>query len=377
MALVKKVLIVGGGIGGMCAAIQLRKQGIDVDLVELSPAWAVYGAGITLSGATLRALRTVGVAEEVINRGGNWSAIDIYAADGTHVNTVPLARPHDGDDLPPSGGIMRPVLAEILSGATRAAGVRVRLGLTFRTITQDAEGVDVAFEDDTHGRYDLVIGADGVNSKVREAVFPGAATPKFTGQGSWRTIVPRTSRNSMIYMGKTTKAGLNPVSETECYLFALDQRDRFDFIPADRWPRLLAELLDEFGGPIREICKSLRNGSLGHDRIVYRPLAGLLMDGPWHRGRVVLLGDAVHATTPHLASGAGLAVEGAVVLAEELARRHFLEGALMAYAGRRYDRARLVVRNSMRLGEIEQTGGSKEEHMQLMSYSLTALRDTI
>ncbi|HSV52356.1 MAG TPA: FAD-dependent oxidoreductase [Burkholderiaceae bacterium] len=373
MALVNKVLIVGGGIGGMCAAIQLRKQGIAVDLVEINPQWTVYGAGITISGPTLRALRTVGVADRVVRRGGHWSAIDICSADGTVMNTVPMAHAAGAEDLPGAAGIMRPVLAEILSDATREAGTQVRLGVTFESLGQDEHGVDVRFTDGSTARYDLVIGADGVNSKVREAVFAGAPVPRFSGQGSWRAVVPRTRRNSTIFMGKTTKAGLNPVSEHESYLFVLDHRENFDFIPAEQWPALLAELLQEFGGPIGEIRDGLLNNKAPDHRIVYRPLMGLMMAAPWHRGRVVLLGDAVHATTPHLASGAGIAVEGAVVLAEELARCHFLEGALAAYAGRRYDRARLVVDSSLRMGEIEQAHGSRDEHTRVMMNAMSAL----
>ncbi len=377
MALVNKVLVVGGGIGGMCAAIQLRKQGVEVELVELSPDWTVYGAGITVSGPTLRALRTVGVIDEVLARGGHWREIDVCAADGRILNTVPVAHADGADDLPPAGGILRPVLADILARATRGAGTRVRLGVSFASIAQDADGVDVAFTDGSSGRYDLVIGADGLNSRVRSTVFEGSPEPVFTGQGSWRTVVPRTHRNSMIFMGRNAKAGLNPVSETECYLFLLDDRNSQDFIPADRWPAMLAGLLEEFGGPIAAIREGLRNGSLAGDRIVYRPLMGQMLAAPWHRGRVVLLGDAVHATTPHLASGAGLAVEGAVVLAEELARCNYLDGALAAYVGRRYDRSRLVVASSMRMGELERTGGPKDEHMRVMVHAMTALRAAI
>jgi 2-polyprenyl-6-methoxyphenol hydroxylase-like FAD-dependent oxidoreductase len=92
---------------------------------------------------------------------------------------------------------------------------------------------------------------------------------------------------------------------------------------------------------------------------------------------VVLLGDAVHATTPHLAPGAGIAIEAALVLAEELARRHSLEGALVAYAGRHHDRARLVISASTRLGQIEQQGGSRDEHLQVMVQAMEALRAPI
>jgi 2-polyprenyl-6-methoxyphenol hydroxylase-like FAD-dependent oxidoreductase len=377
MALVKKVLVVGGGIGGMCAAIQLRKQGVEVVLVEQNPQWAPDGAGITISGPTLRALRTVGVVDEVIRRGGQWTHIDLCAADGNVMVTLPMDRTTAAEELPPAGGIMRPVLAEILANATRASGTTVHLGLSFESMVQDADGVDVVFNDGSRDRYDLVVGADGVLSKVRSVILPDFAGPRFTGQGSWRAVVPRTRQNSSIYMGKTTKAGLNPVSSTESYLFVLDRREGLEFIAPDQWPRLLAELISEFGGPIAEIRDGLLNGTLCQDRIVYRPLAGHMVDGPWHRGRIVLLGDAVHATTPHLASGAGMAIEGAVVLAEELGRRHFLEGALIAYAGRHYDRARLVVSASARMGEIEQSGGSQDAHRQVMLHAMNALRAPI
>jgi len=149
---------------------------------------------------------------------------------------------------------------------------------------------------------------------------------------------------------------------------------RLDHIPPAQWPVQLPELLTEFGGHIGEIRQGLLDSSLADPRVLYRPLADHMIAPPWHQGRIVLLGDAAHATTPHLASGAGIAIEGAIVLAEELARRHYLEGALLAYAGRHYDRARLVVTASGRLGQIEQEGGSREEHTQVMVRAQQALR---
>jgi 2-polyprenyl-6-methoxyphenol hydroxylase-like FAD-dependent oxidoreductase len=374
MALVNKVLIVGGGIGGMCAAIQLRKQGIAVDLVEQNPNWAPDGAGITISGPSLRALREIGVVDQVLKQGGFWSAVDICNPQGEVQMTVPVMPAEGAAELPGAAGIMRPVLADILGHATQDAGARVRLGLSFSTMTQDADGVDVAFTDGSRDRYDLVIGADGVNSAVRKLVLPDFPGPKFTGQGSWRAVVPRQRENSVIYMGATTKAGMNPISPTQCYLFVLDKRAGMDFIPPEQWPERLAELLEEFGGHVGELRDSIRAGTLKNASVLYRPLAGHMIPGPWHRGRIVLLGDTVHATTPHLASGAGIAMEGAIVLAEELARRHYLEGALLAYAGRHYDRARLVVTASGQMGQIEQEGGSREEHTRVMRDAQDKLR---
>lgn len=374
MALIQNALIVGGGVGGMCAAIQLRKLGIAVDLVEINPAWAPDGAGITISGPTLRALREVGVVDEVLQRGGHWSAVDICSADGQVMRTVPVQPALGAEDLPGAAGILRPVLADILGRATTEAGAVVRLGVSFANIAQDEDGVDVTFTDGRQGRYDLVIGADGVNSALRKQVMPEFPGPKFTGQGSWRAVVPRLRENSTICMGRTTKAGMNPISDSHCYLFVLDKREGMDFIDPALWPEKLAELLEEFGGQVGEIRDGLRAGTLHDARVLYRPLAGHMIAGPWHRGRVVLLGDTVHATTPHLASGAGIAIEGAIVLAEELGRRHFLEGALLAYAGRHYDRARLVVSASGRMGRIECEGGSVEEHTRVMVHAQQALR---
>ncbi|MDT7837002.1 FAD-dependent oxidoreductase [Aquabacterium sp. OR-4] len=374
MALIQNALIVGGGVGGMCAAIQLRKLGVAVTLIEQNPNWAPDGAGITISGPTLRALREVGVIEPVLAQGGHWNAVDICDAQGAVTMTVPVAPAIGAEDLPGAGGILRPVLADILGLATQAAGATVRLGLSFERMSQHADGVQVLFSDGSQGRFDLMIGADGVNSAVRKLVMPGFAGPMFSGQGSWRAVVPRLRENSSIYMGATTKAGMNPISATECYLFVLDRRAGMDFIPQDQWPEQLAMLLAEFGGPVGDIRDALRRGELRDARLLYRPLAGHMIDGPWHHGRIVLLGDAVHATTPHLASGAGIAIEGALVLAEELARRHSLEGALLAYAGRHYDRARLVVTASGRMGQIEQLGGSREEHTAIMRDAQQKLR---
>ncbi|WP_027800673.1 FAD-dependent oxidoreductase [Paraburkholderia dilworthii] len=374
MALVNKVLVIGGGIGGMCAAIMLRRQGIEVDLVEVNPQWAPDGAGITISGPSLRSLREIGVVDEVLRRGGSWTAVDICDANGQLSMTVPTASAIGAEDLPGGAGIMRTVLADILGNATQNAGANVRLGVSFEKIEQDENEVEVLFTDGSLGRYDLVIGADGVNSAVRKLVMPGFEGPKFTGQGSWRAVVPRLRENSTIYMGKTTKAGMNPISATECYLFVLDKREGMDFLAPEQWPHMLAGLLEEFGGAIGEFRAGLIDGSLGNHRVLYRPLAGHMIPAPWHKGRIVLLGDAVHATTPHLASGAGIAVEGAIVLAEELQRRHSLEGALTAYAGRHYDRARLVVSASNRMGQLEQQGGSREEHTRVMIEAQQALR---
>jgi 2-polyprenyl-6-methoxyphenol hydroxylase-like FAD-dependent oxidoreductase len=368
---VKKVLIIGGGFSGMAAAIELRKRDLDVDLVEIDPAWRSYGAGISLGGATMRALVQLGVIDAFMAEGAASDGVEIHVPTGQKIAELPTPR-LAGPDVPGNGAIMRPALARILADATRASGAKVNLGCTFTRIEQAGAGVDVTFSDGTAGRYDLVIGADGLYSKVREAVFPDAPVPRYTGQGVWRAVLPRPAdvNGTMMWLGPKIKPGLNPVSKDEMYLFVTEDRVTNDFIdPAEFLPRLKA-LLAPFPDPrLQRVRAALNEDS----QIIYRPLESLLMPSPWYKGRVVLIGDTVHATTPHMASGACIGIEDALVLADELARAGSVDQALDRYLARRWERCRMVVQNSGRLGEIEIAGGDKEEHARIMRATLAAL----
>jgi len=370
-ARVKKVLIIGGGFSGMAAAIELRKRDLDVDLVEIDAGWRSYGAGISLGGATMRALVQLGVIDAFLAEGAASDGVEIHIPTGQKVAELPTPR-LAGPDVPGNGAIMRPALARILADATRASGTNVRLGCTFTRIGQDGAGVDVSFSDGTTGRYDLVIGADGLYSKVRETVFPDAPMPRYTGQGVWRAVLPRPAdvNGTMMWLGPKIKPGLNPVSKDEMYLFVTEDRVTNDFIdPAEFLPRLKA-LLAPFPDPRLQRVRAALNEE---SQIIYRPLESLLMPTPWYKGRVVLIGDTVHATTPHMASGACIGIEDALVLADELAKAGSVDQALDRYLARRWERCRMVVQNSGRLGEIEIAGGDKEEHARIMRATLAAL----
>lgn len=371
MAIVRRVLIIGGGFSGMSAALELRKRGIEVDLVEIDAGWRSYGAGITINGATLRAFGTVGVLPRIMAEGYCADGCDLFSASGHKLGEVPTPR-LAGPDVPGGGGIMRPVLARILSDATRASGASVRLGCTFNSIRPQADGVQVSFTDGSSSRYDLAIGADGLFSKTRAAIFPQAPKPRYTGQGVWRAVAPRpeTVQRPAMYLGAHTKAGVNPVSRKEMYLFVTESRPTNSYVPESELTSQLSALLAEFSV---QVLRDVRD-RLGPDsRIVYRPLEALLAPEPWFSGRVVLIGDAVHATTPHLAAGAGLGIEDAIVLAEALGGETSVDAALAAFQRRRFERCRLVVQNSLRLGEIEATGGSPQEHGDIMRNSFIAL----
>lgn len=366
----KNVLVIGGGFAGMAAAIELAKRGMRVELVEIDPGWRAYGAGISLGGATLRALKTLGILDEFLRVAHASDGVDIRTPTGALIGQLPTPR-LAGPDVPGGAGVMRPVLAGVLAAATRAAGVAVRLGVSFSSITQTETGVEVAFTDGGTGRYDLLIGADGLYSKVRSALFPDAPAPSYSGQGVWRAVLPRPPEieRCTMWMGDRVKPGVNPVSAEEMYLFVTEDRAAHERLDPAGFVDHLCALLAPFPDPALQAIRA----ELGaRSQIIYRPLEGLLLKS-WYQGRVVLVGDAVHATTPHLASGACIGIEDGIVLAEELAGGGGIEAALARFQARRWERCRMVVENSARLGVIERTGGDKAEHARIMRDSHQAL----
>ncbi len=367
MAAVRNTLVVGGGIAGMSLAVSLRKIGVAVDLVEIDPEWKVYGAGITLTAPSLRAFEELGVAERIAAEGNVTHSLKVCDANGLALSVMPM-RGLTGPGSPGNGGILRPVLHSILSDAVRAEGANVRLGVTVETVATDG---NVTLTDGSHGTYDFVIGADGLHSQVRTLVFPDAPEPRMTGQGCWRVVVPRPREvdSGQMFLGKDLKAGITPVSRDEMYLFYLQHVPDNPRMPDDRLHDILAGQLAPFGGLVGDIRRSLGPNS----NINYRPLEAILMPLPWYRGRVLLIGDAAHGTTPHLASGAGLAVEDGLVLTELLGTGMPLDHVLDRFMTRRYSRAALVVNNSLKIGELEMNHGSAEEQTKLMAAAMAAI----
>ena len=356
--MIGKALVVGGGVGGMSAAIALARLGVEVELADADPQWRAYGAGISVTGLSLRAFDDLGILDEVRERGFVGAGIRLRTVDGH----VIMESPPVAADAPPvarSGGIMRPVLHEIMARRVRASRVRVTLGAEIAGIEQDEAGVSAAFPGGRTERYDLAIAADGIFSKTRAALFREAPAPRFTGQGCWRIVAdrpPEVDRAEM-FLGGPVKLGFNPVSADKMYAFILEHVPDNPWYGPDEQLDQVATLLAPFGAYVPRVRESLGAGSL----VNYRPLEWVLLPAPWHKGRIVLIGDAVHATTPHMASGAGMAVEDGLVLAEELARTDDLEAALAAFTARRFDRARMVVENSVRIGEIEMGGGDQRD----------------
>lgn len=333
------ILIIGGGIGGLTAAIALRAGGHRVTVIEHDPEWSVYGVGIIQQGNVLRAMDQLGLLDDYLSLAVGFDFVAVHAPDGTLVARVPSHRLVEG--CPANVGISRRALQQVLAKRTFASGAEVLLGVTADEMDESGEAVRVRLSNGAEHRFDLVIGADGIHSQTRRKLFPHAPPPEFTGQAVWRYNLPRPADlDSLHVYNGPTGAGLVPISATLMYLYLTTPEpgnphySRIGLAAAMRAkvPAALGALADQI---------------TDDEGVVYRPLETLLLDGPWHFGRVVLLGDAVHASTPHLGQGAGMAIEDAIVLAEELGRHGTPDAAFAAYRERRIDRCRYIVEQSL------------------------------
>jgi 2-polyprenyl-6-methoxyphenol hydroxylase-like FAD-dependent oxidoreductase len=370
----RRVLIIGGGTAGNAAAVLLGRAGIPVDLIEAKPDWnATAGSGITVQGNALRVLRELGVWDRVGAEGSAFDDLGLASPDG-HVFHVQQDIRTGGDDLPATVGMQRPRLQQILIDGVRATGAAVRLGVTAEAIEQAADNAYVRFSDGIERRYDLVIAADGLNSRTR-AMIGIDDTPEPTGMAIWRVAAPRpasVTRTDLAYGGPCYIAGYCPTSETTIYAYLVEGcRNRADLDPA-RYPEEMRKLAEGYGGVWREIAA----GITAESRVNYTWFDRLLVEGSWHRGRVVLIGDAAHCCPPTLAQGAAMSLEDALVLAELLtASEEWDEQLFAAYYARRFERVRAVVEASVQLGQWQLDGVRDADAPGLIARTFTMLKE--
>lgn len=351
MADVRNVLIVGGGIGGLALSIGLRKAGIGVEIVEIKREWTVYHVGIIAQSNLIRAMVSLGIADECVAAGFAYQGVRFCDASGNALGEQPGIK-LAGDRYPAFLGLTRPALHEVLTAAAKKAGADVRLGVTVAELSQSDEKVAVRLTDGTSREYDLAVGADGVHSQIRTLLFGDHLKPKFTGEGVWRYNVPRPSDvdyGSIYATREGPKAGLIPLTRETAYIFRIGAEPGNRRFPQNELASAMRDRLKAFGGAIGELARGITDPDL----VVYRPLETILVPAPWFRGRVAIIGDAAHPITPHLGQGAAQAVEDAVVLAEELGGDKPVGKSLESFAQRRCERCRFIQEASLQIGEWE------------------------
>ena len=370
----RRVLIVGGGIAGATLAVALSRVGIASDLVELNGPPA--GSGIGLSASALRLLHRLDLAQDVVAKGHPMTKL-VYC-DPTGRTLVEIAYPAIlPDGLPPHVTISRAALTEVLFGAARRCGTDVMEGTTLTGCTEGADAIVAHLSNGESRAYDLIVGADGAYSSVRAQVFGEHLKPRFMGQGVWRKIAPNETglvEGRFLRRG-TVKVGVFPVSKEEIYIVMGDKLESPEWQdPALQHIRML-ELLEGFDAPF---LGSVRDGLATSDGVVYRPLTTFFLSEPWHRGRVALIGDAAHSTTPHLSAGGVMAVEDAWVLADELSEGTGLESALPSFMSRRLKRVQYIQEKSELLSRLEQSEtGDSPDYKTIRGEALKVLAEPV
>ncbi|MEV5684885.1 FAD-dependent monooxygenase [Streptomyces sp. NPDC052164] len=366
MASPLRVLIHGGGIGGLTLAVALARRGHTVEVVELRDELDALGVGIIQPSNALHVMREIGVLDDCVKAGFAWEVLTICDPAGATLAKIP--QPRMGD-APSNNGIPRPALAKVLGDAAAAAGVPIRFGTTIGELADDGSGVDVTLSDGSAARWDLVVGFDGIGSPLRTRLYGDRFRPEYTGFANWRVTVPRHPEVQGVVMStgnQAAKALLTPITDELMYLGAVFAEAE-DFRPdPERAHEELAERLAGFTGPVAEALRDVTDPRA----VVYSRISQVTVEEPWHVGRVVLAGDAAHASTPHLAQGAAMAVEDAQVLAESLDAEDGVAAALAAWEARRRPRAMWVQSMSRAILKQETGNATTPEEDELLKVGI-------
>lgn len=348
MAAVDKVLVVGAGSAGAGVAALLAQGGVAVDIVEIEESITALGSGITVQGNALRVLEHIGVYDKAAALGFGFTTTGFRSHDGTLLREMDDIQT-GGQHLPATMGMERTNLARILGEAAQDSGATIRFSATVTGLDDDGDQVTVKFRDGSTGTYDLVIGADGNKSSVRKMIGIDVE-PQPTGMGIWRLFTTRPesiTRTDLCFDGPAYIAGFCPTGPNTMYAYLVeDAADRTGLTPEERLEHM-RELAENYHGPWDEIRELMTDPR----RIHYTWFSTHVVEPPWWRGRVVLIGDAAHTCPPTLAQGAAQALEDALVLSERLIESNGLDSALPEFMDRRFPRAKTVVDVSVQLGQ--------------------------
>jgi len=345
-----KVIVVGGGIGGLCAAIALQKLGIETIVYEAAPELKPVGAGVGLAANAIQGLSRLGVADEVIARGKELEALTIFDEHNniiTNQDTRPLSRKYGISNFVIHRADLHDVLARNLKPET------LHLNKRCQRINQQNNKVTLHFTDDTHDMADLLIAADGINSIVRQQLLP-QSKPRYAGYTCWRGVIenPGVKINNMISAetwAPQGRVGIAPLPGNRIYWYACINAPEQSEQMRQMTP---AQLASHFAGvhkPVQEVLADTKP-----DQLIWGDIADLKPLNKFVYDRVVLLGDAAHATTPNMGQGACQAIEDAVVLGQCIEQGPTIAKALANYEKRRLARTAKVIRLSRLLGWVSQ-----------------------
>jgi 2-polyprenyl-6-methoxyphenol hydroxylase-like FAD-dependent oxidoreductase len=342
----KKAIIIGGGIGGVTAAIALKRAGLDVTVYEQAEELQEVGSGLPLWTNALRTLNVIGLTDGLEKLGVHVTSVRVTTWKGDTLTDT------KNDKYLKKLGTITIVVhrAELLTLLLKTLGEgNVQLGMTCVDFTQNASGVTAKFANGREVRGDILIGADGIHSVTRTHLF-GLIKPKYVGYTCWRGLAhtPRTGLETWAW-GKGCQFGITPMSQERAYWFVQKyapegEEDK----PGGKKNEILA-LFHDWHDPIPSVIEATAEAD-----ILRNDIYELQHLHQWSHGRVTLLGDAAHAMTPNLGQGACQAIEDAIALANCLNETTNVRAALKNYEKRRIIRANRITRFAHYIGQAVQ-----------------------
>jgi 2-polyprenyl-6-methoxyphenol hydroxylase-like FAD-dependent oxidoreductase len=321
-----RILVVGGGIAGLAMARAGLQAGLECEIVDRATTWQIAGAGIYLPGNGMAALGRLGLAEAVADRGAVVGRRRLFDDRGRQL--IDFDESGLWRDVAPPIALHRDELHRIL--AVGATGVPIRFGVTVTSIDNGPDAVRVAFDDESSASYDLVVGADGVHSATRRTVF-GGPEARLAGQVGWRFVVDGhpglDGWNG--WLGRDRGFLALDIGGDRVYAVG-DIRSTSGTDPTGGDLEAFKTLFEGYPEPVPSLLARLRSSG----DLWFSPFEEV-SPPTWSKGRVVLIGDAAHATAPNMAEGASMAIEDALVLAECLSSGTEVSPALAAFVERR------------------------------------------
>lgn len=343
-----KAIVVGGGIGGLCTALALQQADIDATVYEAAPKFKGLGAGVGLAANAMQGLARLGVMDEVVARGKQLDALVIFDEHGqviSNMDTRPLSNKYGINNFV----IHRADLHDVLLSHLHPDSVV--LGKRCEEVVQQDNQVQVMFSDGSHVTADLLIAADGISSVVRQQLVPDSV-PRYAGYTCWRAVIdnPGVEINNMISAetwAPEGRVGIAPLQGDKIYWYACINAPQRDEMMRRMTPEKLARHFEKVHSPVEVVL-----ASTAPEQLIWNDIADLKPLKHFVYNRIVLLGDAAHATTPNMGQGACQAIEDAVVLAQCLQQEPEMTLALKKYEKRRQARTAKVIQMSRTLGEV-------------------------
>lgn len=339
--------IMGAGIAGLTAGIMLEKLGFEVEIYEAADSVRGIGAGIGLASNAIKAFEYLGLDKEVIAISNHLHDFEICNAAGKTIlsaDTERIKQNYDTDNF----AIHRADLHNFLSG--KISSDKIYLNKRLRQFIQNKNEVLLEFEDGTSTSVDFLIGADGVNSRVRQQLIPNSE-PRYAGYWCWRATVPHDFeglQKSTEVWGKNGRFGMTPLKGNRIYWYACINSNLKDGVQDYGLDELKARF-GEYFPMVREIFNLTQQKDL-----ISTPIMDLKPIYNYHFGNVLLIGDAAHATTPNMGQGACMALEDVAVLHDELLKNE-MEMAFRNFEKRRLRRTHYITKTSWRAGKVAQS----------------------